>query len=274
MSSTINTNYFYEKRFRSFDGETYVKRYSRSYNIGIKKQKLQSSSILSQHALSTPEVDRCSSSNRSQSSSISRAQNKLKYLAFCNPDLQYFITLTNKDNLADENQALARFHQYQTKIRSLNLKIPFKFIAVKEFQKRGSIHWHMLCNFCPGLKQSPHDPTKYQCSLWDYGYSDVKKLQGDDNFKPELYLMKYFTKDSQKLFKQFYTCSRNLTRLDPRYIYDRLPIHPMAEHIFVMEKKLRDSVGFHLNKDTGNLDIYKTVDIFRLTEYYYNINIK
>jgi len=267
-------SYYYEKRFRRDDGETFVKRYSRSYNFGAKKQPVQFSSDSASASGGQESQDVSTGTkqgNSSALSSASRAISRLKYLAFCNPDLKIFLTLTQRENISDEGIASSRFDNFRRLVKLTYPDFQFKFIAVKEYQKRGSIHWHILTNFFPFVSVSPNNPKKLVCDLWEYGFTDVKVLKGDDSFRPELYLLKYFTKESQKLFKQKYSCSRNLVRIEPRYIFDRLPIHPLATNIFQFKKRLYDNIIYQHDFSTKTDYILKSVAFFEVTEYYYNI---
>lgn len=204
--------FFYEKRYFRPDGEVYAKRYSRSFNLG---QEVQ-------------ERDKPQFSNV-QEASISRARSKVRLLAFSNPDLTGLLTLTFKD-IPTEEEAHRRFDLYRRLVaRSYK---GWKFLGVKELQQRGSIHYHILVNFCPGIIPSPNNSSKRISDLWSYGFSDFQVIKGDDKWRTELYLLKYLAKDKVKLFTQYYVRSRGLKELEPRYYDNREPLHPLATNLF------------------------------------------
>lgn len=159
--------------------------------------------------------------------SLKRAYTRAKLLAFFNPDLTQFITLTYKENQLDHQTTLhhlKQFFKYQkNSIKNRNTqnthslpphkkttkKIPKpKYIYVFERQKRGAIHVHMLSNDSLQLEtnKNGHLSVKY----WPHGYSSVLLLQETDiNFKPYLYLFKYMTK-TERIGPSFIHTSRNV----------------------------------------------------------------
>lgn len=167
---------------------------------------------------------------RSLNSSMSRARNKVKILAFSNPDLIGLLTLTFRD-CPSEKLAQRRFKDFREKIKLAGYS-DFKFLGVKEYQKRGSIHYHLLVNYCPAEIPSPNNSKKRISELWTYGFSDYQLIQGDDKWKTELYLLKYMAKDNLKLFNQFYVRSRNLDLIEPELLTEVTPIPPSATNIF------------------------------------------
>lgn len=82
-----------------------------------------------------------------------------------------------------------------------------KYIAVLEYQKRGSIHVHMITNQLP----FEQNKNKYlHLPDWKKGYSSALHIsQFDNNFRPYLYLFKYMKK-SQRIGRYFVYASRGL----------------------------------------------------------------
>jgi len=202
------TSYFYTKKyFNPQNHEVFVKKYSRSFERGNEAPKKRTDGL---------------KSNVTESS-LSRAKSAIRLLSFYNPQLTGFLTLTNAD-CPSELEANRRFKLFVKKVR-FHYGSSFQFIGVKEYQKRGSIHWHLMCNFCPGQILRPlwDNPYQQQCSLWDYGISDYQPYDPlrnvDGNFSTQLYLFKYLTKNNQKLFTTHYVRSRNLNKpLQPQYL--------------------------------------------------------
>lgn len=231
--------YFYQKSYRRSDGETYVKRYSRSFPLG-------------------KEVDKSPDSHGSnvRESSVSRARSKVRLIAFCNPQLTGLLTLTNAD-CPTEAVANARFDAYRRRVAKIYPN--WQFLGVKELQKRGSIHWHLLVNFCPAQVHRPlwDNPNQQQSDLWPY-ISDFQWIQGDDGWRTELYLLKYITKESSKLFRSYYVRSRNLQSIEPRYFDTQEPIHPLAENVYrthIENKSDSMLAGFEILEYTYNIKL-------------------
>lgn len=209
-----SSSYFYEKRYFRPDGRVFVRRYSRSFERGntvVRYPEPTGSNVLQ--------------------ASASRAKTKVRLLAFSNPQLQGLLTLTFRENIIDESTARKCFDTFRRNVANHHKN--WQFLGVKERQKRGSIHYHLLVNFCPSQIPSPNNPNKSICDLWDYGFSDFSLIKGDDLWRTELYLLKYLTKVQTKLFSQWYVRSRNLHEVEPRYYRNPEPMHPLAENIWI-----------------------------------------
>lgn len=144
---------------------------------------------------------------KSYKDSLQRAFNRAKQQIFFNPDMKIFITLTYKgathtpdDVLHDVKMLIKRER------RSSNKDI--KYIYVLEYQKRGSIHVHMIANdtFTTRINRNGYKELVY----WKHGFSSYLTIKDfDSNFKPYLYLFKYMRK-SQRIGNSFVHSSRNL----------------------------------------------------------------
>jgi len=235
--------YFYEKRYFRNDGTVYVKRYSRSFELGK----------------TVPQYKTTVGTNITEASA-SRAKSKVRLLAFCNPQLIGLLTLTFKDNISDETEAHRRFDLYRRKVAYSYPK--WEFLGVKELQKRGAIHFHLLVNYCPGLSPSPNNPRKNISLLWTDGFSDYQVLKGDDQWRTELYLLKYLGKDKVKPFSTYYVRSRGLNDIEPRLYDTQEPMHPLAENIWTTHIKNDFVDNFEILEYTytikGNRRIYET----------------
>lgn len=86
-----------------------------------------------------------------------------------------------------------------------------KYIWVLEWQKRKSLHVHMIANdfFQSHINEFGHR----QLTNWKHGFTNVQTLEGtDENFKPYLYLFKYMNK-TQRIGKSFVHVSRGLEKI-------------------------------------------------------------
>jgi len=139
--------------------------------------------------------------------SIIRAMNQVRRLAHLNfTENDKFLTLTfNNDQRIDINNLQACLPFFQIFVRKMRKKYPsLRYIAVPEFQKRGAVHYHMLCNI-PFIVKSDLE------KLWPYGFSKPKAIRGTTHLALYLckYLSKRFKKNKKHGHKLFYS-SRGL----------------------------------------------------------------
>jgi len=144
-----------------------------------------------------------------RSRTIIRATNNLRRLIFLNfNERDKFITLTfNNEQPFDINNlesCLPYYKLFMRKLRSRHSKL--KYITVPEFQKRGAVHYHILCNLS-------FIPKKDLQSLWPYGFSKPKAIKGTLHLS--LYLCKYLKKrfeDKRKEGHRLFYTSQGLKR--------------------------------------------------------------
>lgn len=117
-----------------------------------------------------------------------------------------FLTLTFKEPMTDISLANKEFGRFMQNLkRNVGDKI-IKYLAVIEFQKNGSIHYHILINM-PYIKQDQ------LFKMWGRGSVTIKRIQRVENLG--LYLVKNMTVDDAdpRMFgKRSYFPSRNLTK--------------------------------------------------------------
>lgn len=124
-----------------------------------------------------------------------------------------FITLTFAENETDIKQANKKFRYFVDKVQ--RVKKDFKYICIPEFQKRGAIHYHMLCNIDINDKKliyCQEDNKRFKhVKYWIDGFTKVDVLNNDVK-KVVGYISKYMTKDiDNRLFNRHrYLYSRNL----------------------------------------------------------------
>jgi len=149
-----------------------------------------------------------------------KKRNKLVNLINSNPQLNVFLTLTFKDNLQDFKYAYKCLKEFTRKINKVNKK--FEYISVIEFQKRGAIHFHLLCNLEVDFKINKNECRKsnkqkdfellIEDYYWTYGFVNVQPLKPNKKYGNDIdnlgsYLVKYMTKEcdnylvkNQKMF--------------------------------------------------------------------------
>lgn len=133
-----------------------------------------------------------------------RARAIVRRTANANPDLKKFLTLTFAKNITDISYARYEFDKFIKR-----LKTRFKalqFINVIEFQKRGAIHFHLLCNL-------PYINVNELSRIWKHGFIKLNRIDNIDNVGA--YITKYMTKDNiddRLIGKKCYTMSKGLKK--------------------------------------------------------------
>jgi hypothetical protein len=142
---------------------------------------------------------------KKQQYSVNRTRTEIRRLINSNPQLTKFMTLTFAKNITDLKEANYIFNQF---IKRMTYKHPnFKYLAIPEFQKRGAVHYHLLC-------EMPFIHYREITEIWGKGNIDIKTLTDVDNIGA--YVCKYLSKDmfDERTFgkKKFF---RSQTLLEP-----------------------------------------------------------
>lgn len=126
------------------------------------------------------------------SSSINRAKQNLIYLIDENiTHYSKFITLTFADNISDIKHCDKCFDKFRHYFKRC-FKEDLKYICVREYQRRGAIHYHLIV--FNNMKFS----TKKFNKCWTYGFWKMNKI--DSYFNVSRYVAKYIS-------KSFITCN-------------------------------------------------------------------
>lgn len=196
--------------------------------------------------------------NKIEERNITRSKLQCQRIAKANMEYwKSFVTLTFEDNVTDEEFANKRFRYYVDKIR--RVKKDFRYICVKEHQKRGAIHFHLLTNLECDTDLIPKRPLKrlynkeskiwkdldyYDLKYWNDGFSSAEPVSGDAK-KIVGYISKYMTKDiDDRLFGR------------RRFFYSQNCIVPKVSYIDSMDsrdleflqKKIQDKELIYQNK--------------------------
>jgi len=174
------------------------------YKNPIIKIKRPKSKISVRYPRDTEEFDRSGEYRRRNSI---KALNRIRQLTMLNFSNDYvkLLTLTFGDcdfDITDPricNKKLSRFLQ---KLRKLYPT--FKYIGVIEFQKRGAVHYHILCDL-------PFTDKDKLAEMWGYGFIDIRK----PDYVIGRYLFKYLAKDlndAKLKGVRVYFCSKNLNK--------------------------------------------------------------
>ncbi|MFA6193686.1 MAG: hypothetical protein WC726_02380 [Parcubacteria group bacterium] len=136
--------------------------------------------------------------------SVHRTITEIRRIISNNPQLIKFLTLTFRGEITDVSIANHLFNLFTQRMKD---KYPeFQYFAVIEFQKRGVIHFHLLCNL-------RYVVAKKIEKIWGQGFVKIKRKRESDRLRE--YLSKYLWKDmrDERLFKKKkYFCSQDLER--------------------------------------------------------------
>jgi len=116
--------------------------------------------------------------------SINRTKTKIRRTVNSNPQLNKFMTLTFAENLTDITKANYIFNQF---VKRMVYRFPdFEYLAVPEFQQRGAVHYHLICNV-PFIEL---EGLKY---IWGQGIVDIRRITKVANLGN--YISKYLGKE-------------------------------------------------------------------------------
>lgn len=170
-----------------------------------------------------------------------RARNTIRRLALANfSNKSKFITLTFKENIDDLTLANKFFKAFVRKMK--RKQKDFKYLAVIEFQKRGAIHYHMLCNM-------DYMKAKEIETMWGQGFIKINRITHVDNIGA--YVVKYMTKedaDERLVGKKMYERSRGMD--EPKEL-----VGAQAEYIMAQLEKEGKKIVYsskYENRQTGN----------------------
>jgi hypothetical protein len=153
--------------------------------------------------------------NAPQGRSISRAKRKIHDIAALN-DFRYFVTLTLDGAKIDRCSADEVGQKLKIFLSNKVRRNGWSYIIVPEYHKDGKgIHLHGLISGSIGLTDSRHRTkdgrTVYNIDDWKYGFSTCIELSGDREAVAR-YIVKYVTKDTQKILGNFYYAGGNIER--------------------------------------------------------------
>lgn len=192
---------------------SYEKEPTNNPNFELKNDEYNALDLENTKLETTPE-DRTEERRKQTVRDARNLTRRLTLMNFGNNDK--FITLTYKKNMQDLTQADKDFKDFILRFK-YHMKIKrFKYIAVREKQKRGAIHYHMICDWDVELVNE--EEIRYYERLlgekvWKHGFVDIKPITHVDNVGA--YIIKYMTKNlSIELYKgkKMYLCSKGLKR--------------------------------------------------------------
>lgn len=161
-----------------------------------------------------------------RSKTANRARAKVRRTINANPQLNKFLTLTFAENVTDIDFARTAFGCY---IKRLNRKYQgFQYVCVIEFQERGAVHFHLLCNL-------PYVDVNALARVWGHGFIKLNRIDNVDNVGA--YVTKYMTKenmDERLIGRRSYSMSRGLNA--PQVYTDEKQIEAELESLENVER--------------------------------------
>jgi hypothetical protein len=114
---------------------------------------------------------------------LKRVKRNVRRLAFSNDLGQVHMVLTYAENMQDVDKADQHFKKFMKELHMFYPKL--KYLATREFQKRGAVHYHVLLNQRVDIKKTQ--------KLWDHGF--ITLVQHKNKLKAVLYVLKYISKE-------------------------------------------------------------------------------
>lgn len=200
---------------------------------------------------------------------LNNARNMIIRLVNCNPDLLTFITFTYQENMQDIAQSKYDLKKCIKDIRK-DFK-NFKYVYVLELQERGSIHYHMICNFPIPVKTAKTKERKtddqkiferqFANTYWKHGFVDIRSLK--DNTNVGLYIAVYLVEDLFNIDLKGAKCygnSRNLNKpKESTYLTDLKPYEIVQTFT---EYNLKYSSSYEMQYEIDNMHITNHVNYF------------
>lgn len=139
--------------------------------------------------------------------SVKRAKDKAFEIAFAN-DFKYFVTLTLDQSKIDRYDTKEILKKLNVWLRNKVQRKRFQYIIFPEYHKKDkAIHFHGLCSgdlvLTDSGKKTKSGQVIYNTESWPYGFSTVMEIYGPKE-QVTNYVMKYITKDNNKIFGKFY----------------------------------------------------------------------
>ena len=180
--------------------------------------------------------------------------------------MKKFVTLTFADNITDIKKANRSFKTFIQRLNyylKKNHKQKIKYVAVIEFQKRGAIHYHLLCN-------APYIENSILSDIWRNGFVRINQIENIDNVGA--YITKYMNKDlaDERLQGQkCYLTSKNLEKSIK--ITDENTISSLLPH-FEIKREYKTNYTTEYNGDVVYTQYILTHDIKNLYNTLYERN--
>lgn len=160
--------------------------------------------------------------NVSRSDSVKRAKDKVFDIAKLN-EFKYFVTLTlDMEKIESRYDSVLVSEKLQTWLKNMVTRKGLVYLLIPEHHRDGAIHMHMLCSGNLSLadtgKKTKERKPIYNLKDWKYGFSTVIEITGSSE-NISKYVVKYITKDSEKIFGKFYYSGGKGLNKEPKIVY-------------------------------------------------------
>lgn len=128
-----------------------------------------------------------------------------------------FMTLTYAENETDTKKCNNDFMKFIQRIK-YHSDVDFKYLCIKEYQKRGAIHYHLIIfNYDKNYLNWVFDKEQVIQPLWPFGFGHIKyifDLTSLDSIASYMgkYLSKLTQRNDKDINKKMYFTSKNLKR--------------------------------------------------------------
>jgi len=185
---------------------------------------------------------------------VNRARKSVRRLINANSGtLTKFLTLTFAENEKDLDYCNYEFKKFIERLKYYCKKKDheLQYIVVVEFQKRGAVHYHMLCNL-------PYIKAKMINEIWGLGSIKINRIDRVDNVGS--YVTKYMQKDMSD------------SRLEGRRSYFKSS--NLESSIEILDKKIIESVINSLLEKSCTYSVSFDNEFTGLTQYsQYNLSL-
>lgn len=168
---------------------------------------------------------------------LRRAKERVLDIVLCN-EWKFFCTLTLDPKEYNSSDPVFVRNKLRNWLNNMQKRRGLEYILVPEYHKLDNkIHAHLLINDCglklvdsgtvaiPTYKKPiqvetadkygiPKDQRKtvYNITDWKYGWTTAMQCYGDNNLRTAIYVTKYITKDSDKIFGKYFWSSKGIYR--------------------------------------------------------------
>ena len=233
-----------------FDEKIIISNYATFENQGIKKGSSKSRDYTNE--------------------SISRAKRKIYDLGVCN-NWSHFLTMTfnsNKINRFNTNEVKKKFIKYLKNYSRIDKD--FKYLVIPELHKNGALHFHGLVSFGENskqfLKRFKKNIFNHKLFTEKFGFNRFIEIVEKSNAVIS-YIVKYVSKDVNKIFRNYYFHSNNLQEpLKVKITDDKIVLETIRKMEPLINAKVPE-LHFFQNVYVSSYVINKTNELY---DYYYN----
>lgn len=165
-----------------------------------------------------------SASAKNKSRALSRARHNICDLVNCNYDLDLFVTLTFDQKQIDRYSYTEIIKNLKIWLSNRSQRHGLKYVLVPEYHQDSAIHFHgFFVSSAVRLDDSGHKTkngeTIYNIADFPYGFTTGILIPDTsiDRIRVSRYILKYVTKDSEKVGGRYYLHGGELVK--PRYAY-------------------------------------------------------